>query len=201
MGIENERSKIPNFRVPQNEKERAKFARAKLKIKKPNLIGGVAKCKSTQKLSVAPDSLPAVMQKPQLPFSLDTGFDASWEDDNVNPPPDEISQAVSLAGGDKKLDYGVFITYRNNLNKIFQAPYLQYAWRIHVRRLPSGAIRLEIVDWPEEEMNVRMRRFCYWGRQFETEVMGEIDSEYCAVINSQLGEHILLIGAEIDGVN
>ncbi|XP_074269633.1 NAD-capped RNA hydrolase DXO1-like [Silene latifolia] len=104
-----------------------------------------------------------------------------------------------------------FVTYRNNLNKIMATAYIRNEpWEMGVHKR-KGVVYLDVHKLPERPKTELDRRRCYWGYCFESlatedprrdtgEGIHHIDAnvEYCSVIKTQLGNHHLLVGAEID---
>ena len=100
-----------------------------------------------------------------------------------------------------------FFSFRNNMNKILNTVYSpRNEWAIAVRKpfADHPVIFLGIKKcsgMQRRGSRYRALRGAYCGRRFEALMLGSNpqQEEYCAVIKASLGNHRLLLSAEIDG--
>eukprot|EP00966_Prymnesium_polylepis_P106794 2472195-Prymnesium_polylepis.1 len=110
---------------------------------------------------------------PALPVALDVGFDEYVPKDNEDDPAPLGDVVAALAARQQAPQPGQFVTFRNNLNKLFGTPYsLGEDWEMGVEPQPDGVIQLQVRDTERkkrEEANrdERGKRMCYWGYRFE----------------------------------
>lgn len=138
---------------------------------------------------------------PQLPASLGEGYPDAF----VQKPSDDHSgvetvlEAAQLAS--VPLGEYNFATYRNNLNKIFLTPLnTQDAWTVDGCRI-GRTMFLDIVKTPQKDFpNAKL--FEFFGYKFEAlctaEKVVDSSSEFGSVVHLHLGDHRLIVGAEID---
>eukprot|EP00904_Undaria_pinnatifida_P012958 jgi/Undpi1/8793/HiC_scaffold_25.g11255.m1 len=124
----------------------------------------------------------------------------------------EIAEMLDETPGlEREEESAHFITYRNNLNKIMVTPYSKQKWEIEVFK-EGGVIYLEVVM--TDRNKGKMDRTSYWGRRFETLCVLGVEGarldelqrgpddpprpSYCALYRSRIGNHNVLMGAEID---
>jgi hypothetical protein len=102
---------------------------------------------------------------------------------------------------------GIFLSYRNNLNKILDTPYSPWntEWEIGVQKFVTarfGSIITLHVIQPPEVQTPREHLMAYWGRQYERLCTLPSDDpangEFITLSLAQLNSHRLLLAAEID---
>ena len=111
---------------------------------------------------------------PRLPAVLDEGFEAYVARDSGS---DEVApmEPILKALAQKQIApaANTFLSYRNNLNKIFLTPYNpKDDWEVGVERRADGAILLHVRETArkkseEASRDERGQRMCYWGYRFE----------------------------------
>eukprot|EP00190_Bangiopsis_sp_CCMP1999_P000189 CAMPEP_0198728834 /NCGR_PEP_ID=MMETSP1475-20131203/11863_1 /TAXON_ID= ORGANISM="Unidentified sp., Strain CCMP1999" /NCGR_SAMPLE_ID=MMETSP1475 /ASSEMBLY_ACC=CAM_ASM_001111 /LENGTH=377 /DNA_ID=CAMNT_0044491305 /DNA_START=1 /DNA_END=1131 /DNA_ORIENTATION=- len=143
---------------------------------------------------------------PQL-ADLNAGFDLF-----VDKPADSSAGVELLVECLQKAEYDVYkadvISFRNNLNKLADTPYnTRDAWEIDACRV-KNVVFLEIRKLPERPMDERDKKFMYHGFKFEQfctqdDTSEPVDSneEFCSLLKMELGNHQLLISAEVDCVD
>eukprot|EP00468_Gymnochlora_sp_CCMP2014_P008539 CAMPEP_0167748158 /NCGR_PEP_ID=MMETSP0110_2-20121227/4686_1 /TAXON_ID=629695 /ORGANISM="Gymnochlora sp., Strain CCMP2014" /LENGTH=326 /DNA_ID=CAMNT_0007633149 /DNA_START=151 /DNA_END=1131 /DNA_ORIENTATION=- len=139
---------------------------------------------------------PPVYRDPKLGSSLVEGFEEHKEptDDSTL---DFVTDAIDSSFPKLLPKFRGFVTYRNNLNKILATPYLRNEYDISAR-IKDGYIRLDVVK-KDDPVDNRSQRFMYMGRKFE-ELCAHSEREHCVVMRLKLGNHELMVGAEIDAV-
>jgi len=195
------------------------------KIRSRHFLGGVVLDKSDEKKVVlkhedAPSAF-AAYKEPHLPVDLNAGFDLDQDpygDDELWEPKTKIlMDGLKVLGLEKIVvngselekiemyhdrEFPRFLTFRNNLIKIMQTAYDRRGpWKIRVIRDETNLIKLEVVgmdlDYAEPE---QIKQFVYWGRRFEDYCFVKpAKKEYIAIQVTVLGDHTLIVGAEIDG--
>merc|ERR1719233_2486862 len=192
------------------------------KIRSRKFLGGVVLDKSEEdpvvrKHEDVPSAF-AAYKKPDLPVDLNAGFDLKQDpygDDKLWEPKTKIlMDGLRVLGLEKIAIDGVelekmeeyykrgnirFLTFRNNLNKIMQTSYdRRQPWKIRVIRDDTNLIKLEVVGMEMDYAEIK--KFVYWGRRFEDYCFVKpTRKEYIALQLTVLGDHVLIIGSEIDG--
>jgi len=195
---------IAGFKVPRRY-ELGNYER-NVKFSKPSQLAAFSRIKGR------PDSYsiggnPPVYTEPKPGASLVEGF-AEYKEPVDDSTLDSVTDAVKAKYPKLLPEFKGFVSYRNNLNKILATPYLRNDYQILVQRTQEGWTRLDIVKTPDP-VDERSRRFMYMGRRFEdictpsssTEAADEKNREHCVVMRIKLGEHEMLVGAEIDAIS
>eukprot|EP00878_Enallax_costatus_P008175 GHUV01008548.1.p1 GENE.GHUV01008548.1~~GHUV01008548.1.p1 ORF type:complete len:346 (+),score=90.54 GHUV01008548.1:62-1099(+) len=139
----------------------------------------------------------------QLPVDLNTGFETHYtkKSDSEASPVDHVVQAASAAGVDwSKVD---ICTYRNNINKVLTTLIGDSDWAIDCCKW-GNTVFLDInksagnVTYPNQD------KLTYYGYKFEAVCTGQdhVDatSEFAVVVQYQLGQHRVLMAAEVDAM-
>ncbi|KAF6260603.1 hypothetical protein COO60DRAFT_1505467 [Scenedesmus sp. NREL 46B-D3] len=138
---------------------------------------------------------------PSLPADLNAGFETAYtqKDDAEPSPVDTIVQAGTAA----EVDWSKvgLCTYRNNLNKILLTPLaLDKAWEVDAC-FWGGTLFLDINKAGKEEY-FNQEKMTYYGYKFEAMCTGQehVDSssEFAVLVQYRLGDHSVLMAAEID---
>ncbi|PXF49538.1 Decapping nuclease DXO-like [Gracilariopsis chorda] len=116
---------------------------------------------------------------------------------------DTIVEALEHDGYNRMEEIDV-VTFRNNLNKIGGTPYnKRNDWEIDCAMV-GNTVFLDIRKIDEDKPNPYAFRFMYYGYRFEAictgaeEELVNANSEFCSVARLRLGNHRIIMSAEID---
>lgn len=116
---------------------------------------------------------------------------------------DTILEALEHGGYDRMEEID-FVTFRNNLNKIGSTPYdKRRDWEMDCAMV-GNTVFLDIRRMDEDTPNLYVRRFMYYGYRFEAICTGveqepvNANSEFCSIARLRLGNHRIIMSAEID---
>ncbi|GAM20311.1 hypothetical protein SAMD00019534_034860 [Acytostelium subglobosum LB1] len=135
-------------------------------------------------------------KQPELPCDLTVGYNIDNVPVNGPSPLAPILSTLS----DKKYDVTKvdFITYRNNLNKIFGTCINRNPWTIDIERL-DNTVHLGINFKQEKFDDDHHAKSVYGGFKFEQYCMSDdTDLKYCSIVQTELKGHKIVLAAEID---
>ena len=148
---------------------------------------------------------------PRLPGSLSSGYN------DFVPKRDDKAKAEEclLAAVERYAEQtsrAHFVTYRNNLNKLLATLHCPHDdWCIGLKRLAGEQWLLRVRDTPrrrerEDHQSDGQKLQSYFGYRFEALCTGhdgaiDANDEYVGLFNCKLGDHRLVVAAEIDCVD
>jgi len=202
---------LTHLKVPRRYEQR--HLEHNIKVSRPKYLASFTRIKGDSK-SWKLGGMPPVYKDPKTGTSLLDEYQdyKEPEDDSTL---DFVTNTLRQNSTTKSLlsTFRGFVSFRNNLNKILATPYLRNEYHIHATKTEEGWIRLDVVKTPDP-LDDRSRRFMYMGRRFEEictkhppdtqqnddEAGSSMEKhrEHCVVVRAKIGDHEMLLGAEID---